>query len=94
VDEKLPLGEHTLQVNGITAAGESSSISLPVVVVESQVAASKNAMVSTEGEASTDTGAWTISNYICWLLILLLLLIIAFIVRRIYLASRKKKKHK
>ena len=94
VDEKLPLGEHTLQVNGITAAGDSSSISLPVVVVESQAVASKNAMVSGEGEASTDTGAWTISNYICWLLILLLLLIIAFIVRRIYLASRKKKKHK
>jgi hypothetical protein len=91
VDEKLPLGEHTLQVNGITAAGDSSSISLPVVVVESQAVASKNAMVSTEGPA---TGAWTISNYICWLLILLVLLIIAFIVRRIYLASRKKKKHK
>ena len=91
VDEKLPLGEHTLQVNGITAAGDSSSISLPVVVVESQAVASKNAMVSTDGPG---TGAWTISNYICWLLILLLLLIIAFIVRRIYLASRKKIKHK
>jgi len=94
VDEKLPLGEHTLQVNGITAAGESSSISLPVVVVESQAVASKNAMVSTAVEAGTGMGSWTVSNYICWLLILLLLLIIAFIVRRIYLASRKKKKHK
>jgi hypothetical protein len=91
VDEELPLGQHTLQVNGITASGESSSISLPVVVVESPEVAQSNAMPgSPQGDESSNY--FGISGYLIWFFWLLLLLIIAWAIRREYVAGKKRRK--
>ena len=91
VDEELPLGQHTLQVNGMTASGESSSISLPVVVVESPEVAQNNAMPgSPMGDESTNY--FGISWDLIWIFWLLLLLIIAWAIRREYVAGKKRRK--
>jgi hypothetical protein len=91
VDEDLPLGQHTLQVNGITASGESSSISLPVVVVDSPDVADSNAMPGSPlGDESTSY--FGISGYLIWIFWLLLLLIIAWAIRREYVAGKKRRK--
>ena len=90
VDETLPLGQHTLQVNGIMANGEGSSISLPVVVVESPEVAQSNAMPGSPlGDESTNF--FGISGYLIWFFWLLLLLIIAWAIRREYVAGRRRR---
>jgi len=47
VDENLPIGDHTLQVNGILPDGKTSSISMPVVLVDSIITAQNQAMPKT-----------------------------------------------
>lgn len=92
VENKIPLGQHTLQVKGILATGTSSSISMPVAVVESVEAASANAMPSTK--LSDETYLFGLPYLVFWiLLILTAVLVIAFWI--IFGAKRKKrKKHK
>jgi predicted acyltransferase len=34
VEKKIPLGDHTLQVNGLLADGRTSSVSMPVSIVD------------------------------------------------------------
>ena len=91
VENKIPLGQHTLQVNGILASGKSSSISLPVVVVESVKTARSNAMPSSI-MADDANYLFGIPLYVVWSLLFLLLLIIAWLVRRRYLAGKKRRK--
>jgi uncharacterized repeat protein (TIGR02543 family) len=91
VENKIPLGQHTLQVNGILASGKSSSISLPVVVVESVKAARSNAMPSSI-MADDANYLFGIPLYIVWSLLFLLLLLLAWLVRRRYLAGKKRRK--
>ena len=47
VDKTLPIGDHTLQVNGLLASGLSTSISMPVTVVEDIQTAKNQAMPKT-----------------------------------------------
>ena len=47
VEKELPLGDHTLQVNGILLDGKASSISMPVSVVDSIQIAKTQAMPKT-----------------------------------------------
>jgi hypothetical protein len=91
VENKIPLGQHTLQVNGILASGKSSSISLPVVVVESVKTPRSNAMPSSI-MADDANYLFGIPLYVVWSLLFLLLLIIAWLVRRRYLAGKKRRK--
>lgn len=47
VTGELPIGDHTLQINGELTNGQVSSVSLPVSIVESVAAAKSNAMPKT-----------------------------------------------
>ena len=47
VEDDLPIGDHTLQVNGILPDGKTSSISMPVVLVDSIITAQNQAMPKT-----------------------------------------------
>jgi hypothetical protein len=47
VEKELPLGDHTLQVNGILLDGKASSVSMPVSVVDSIQIANTQAMPKT-----------------------------------------------
>jgi hypothetical protein len=47
VKNELPIGDHTLQVNGLLPDGKTSSVSMPVTVVENIAAANKQAMPKT-----------------------------------------------
>jgi hypothetical protein len=47
VTGELPIGNHTLQINGELTNGQVSSVSLPVSIVESVAAAKSNAMPKT-----------------------------------------------
>jgi serine protease len=47
VTQELPIGDHTLQVNGLLPDGRSTSVSLPVIVVDSIATAKNQAMPKT-----------------------------------------------
>jgi hypothetical protein len=47
VKKQIPLGDHVLQVNGLLADGRTSSVSMPVSVVDNLVTAQSNAMPKT-----------------------------------------------
>ena len=47
VDRTLPIGDHTLQVNGLLASGQTTSVSMPVTVVEDIATAKGQAMPKT-----------------------------------------------
>jgi photosystem II stability/assembly factor-like uncharacterized protein len=70
VDKDFPLGNHTLQINGMLANGKTSSISMPVSVVESVEMASTQAMVKTVAEVKTTNTNF----YLVFLLIMLALI--------------------
>ena len=77
VDKDFPLGNHTLQINGMLANGKTSSISMPVSVVESVETATTQAMVKTTPVSDTSPR----SNF--WIILLLISLIIIgyFVIR-------------
>lgn len=91
VEMKIPLGDHTLQVNGFLADGRTSSVSMPVTVVDSPESARDNAFSETVSvveeplKNSTDT-------FNCYLAIFALILLALLIVgARLYLASARRK---
>jgi hypothetical protein len=47
VTQELPIGDHTLQVNGLLPDGRATSVSLPVVVVDTIATAKNQAMPKT-----------------------------------------------
>jgi hypothetical protein len=47
VTQELPIGDHTLQVNGLLPDGRATSVSLPVIVVDSIATAKNQAMPKT-----------------------------------------------
>lgn len=47
VKNQIPLGDHTLQINGLLADGRTSSVSMPVTLVDSIETARSNAMPKT-----------------------------------------------
>jgi hypothetical protein len=47
VTQDLPIGDHTLQVNGLLPDGKTSSVSMPVVVVDTIATAKSQAMPKT-----------------------------------------------
>jgi hypothetical protein len=47
VEKVLPIGDHTLQVNGLLADGRTSSVSMPVTIVDTLASAKSQAMPKT-----------------------------------------------
>jgi predicted acyltransferase len=52
VENKMPLGDHTLQVNGLLPDGRTSSVSIPVRVVDKAVAAASEEAPPVESPAT------------------------------------------
>lgn len=77
VEDELPLGDHTLQVVGITPTGEQRTVSMPVVVVEDKETAKAQALPPTILVDQNPVQAWLDSvNYL--ITILLILILVAF----------------
>jgi hypothetical protein len=74
VEKELPLGDHTLQVVGVTPTGEQRTVSMPVVVVEDRESATAQALPQAILVDQNPVEAWYQSiNYLLTLLFLLIL---------------------
>ena len=88
VEQELPLGDHTLQVVGITPTGEQRTVSMPVVVVEDKETAKAQALPPTILVDQNPVQAWLDSvNYL--LALLLILVVVALWV--LYGAWRRRR---
>ena len=88
VEQELPLGDHTLQVVGITPSGEQRTVSMPVVVVEDKETAKAQALPPTILVDQNPVQAWLDSvNYL--LALLLILVVVALWV--LYGAWRRRR---
>lgn len=88
VEQELPLGDHTLQVVGVTPTGEQRTVSMPVVVVEDKETAKAQALPPTILVDQNPVQAWLDSvNYL--LALLLILVVVALWV--IYGAWRRRR---
>ncbi|MFY9324918.1 MAG: hypothetical protein WAO29_00445, partial [Candidatus Nanopelagicales bacterium] len=88
VEQELPLGDHTLQVVGITPTGEQRTVSMPVVVVEDKETAKAQALPETILVDQNPVQAWLDSvNYL--LALLLILVVVALWV--LYGAWRRRR---
>ncbi|MGA0732737.1 MAG: fibronectin type III domain-containing protein, partial [Candidatus Nanopelagicales bacterium] len=77
VEQELPLGDHTLQVVGITPNGEQRTVAMPVVIVEDIETAKTEALPKTILVDQNPVQAWFESvNYL--ITILLILILVAF----------------
>ncbi len=77
VEQELPLGDHTLQVVGITPTGEQRTVAMPVVIVEDVETAKTQALPETILVDQNPVQAWFESvNYL--ITILLILILVAF----------------
>lgn len=56
VEKKIPLGDHTLQVNGLLADGRTSSVSMPVRILDNAVAVESEEAPLIETSATETTG--------------------------------------
>jgi hypothetical protein len=87
VDKNLPLGNHTLQVNGILSNGKTSSISMPVTVVENaDIAHSQATPKSNLGDENPVTKANNLS-YLIMAIFVLLLIFMLFGGSRLFLVA-------
>ena len=74
VEKDLPLGDHTLQVVGVTPTGEQRTVSMPVVVVEDRESATAQALPQAILVDQNPVETWFESiNYLLTLLLLLIL---------------------
>ncbi len=83
VEDELPIGDHTLQVNGLLPDGKTASISMPVTVVDSIETAKNQAMPKTIFVSENPVDKALKALY--WMLIVL-----AVIIFLIAAANRKK----
>jgi hypothetical protein len=91
VDKEFPLGNHTLQVNGILSNGKTSSISMPVTVVENADIAHSQA---TPESNLDDENPVTKANNVSYLIIaifILLLIIMLFGGSRLFLVAGRRR---
>ena len=91
VDKDFPLGNHTLQVNGILSNGKTSSISMPVAVLENADIAHSQA---TPKSNLVDEKPVTKANNVSYLIIaifILLLIIMLFGGSRLFLVAGRRR---
>jgi hypothetical protein len=91
VDKDFPLGNHTLQVNGILSNGKSSSISMPVTVVENaDIAHSK----ATPKSNLADENSVAKANNLSYLVIAIFVMILIFMLfggSRLFLVAGRRR---
>jgi len=73
VEKSIPLGDHTLQVVGVTSSGEQRSISLPVIVLDNKETAMNNSIENVIQVSQNPVQKWFDS--ISYLAILMFLVI-------------------
>jgi hypothetical protein len=75
VEKDIPLGDHTLQVVGVTSSGEQRSISLPVIVLDNKEAAMNNSIDNVIQVSQNPVQKWFDSlNYLAILMFLVIFL--------------------
>ena len=92
VDKNFPLGNHTLQVNGILPNGKISSISMPVTVVENAEIAQRQAMPKTIFVDENPVTKATNALYFLIALFVILILLLLFGGFRFFLIAFKRRK--
>jgi hypothetical protein len=90
VKKQIPLGDHTLQVNGLLADGRTSSVSMPVSVVDSLATAQSNAMPKTVFVNENPVAKATNTLYYLIALFAALLLFMLFGGSRLLLAAVRR----
>ena len=91
VDKNFPLGNHTLQVNGILSNGKTSSISMPVTVVENADIAHSQASPKSN---LVDENPVTKANNLSYLIIAIFVLILIFMLlgaSRLFLGAGRRR---
>ena len=91
VKKQIPLGDHTLQVNGLLADGRTSSVSMPVTVVDSVETAESKAMPKTVFVNENPVTKATNTLYFLIALFAALLLFMLFGGSRLLLAAVRRK---
>ena len=91
VKKQIPLGDHTLQVNGLLADGRTSSVSMPVSVVDSVATARSHAMPKTVFVNENPVTKATNALYFLIALFAALLLFMLFGGSRLLLAAVRRK---
>jgi hypothetical protein len=91
VDKNFPLGNHTLQVNGILSNGKTSSISMPVTVVENADIAHSQASPKSN---LVDENPVTKGNNLSYLIMAIFVLILIFMLlggSRLFLGAGRRR---
>ena len=87
VEKSIPLGDHTLQVVGVTSSGEQRSISLPVIVLDDKETAMNNSIENVIQVSQNPVQKWFDSiSYLA----LLLLLVIFLALWMLWIMRRRK----
>jgi hypothetical protein len=92
VKKQIPLGDHTLQINGLLADGRTSSVSMPVSVVDSLATAQSNAMPKTVFVNENPVTKATNALYFLIALFAILILLMLFGGWRLFLVAFKRRK--
>ena len=92
VEDNLPLGDHTLQVNGTLPDGKTSSISMPVVLVDTLATAQIQAMPKTILIDNNPVEAATNTFYFFIAALIALIIFMSFGGSRLLFAAFRKKK--
>lgn len=90
VKNKIPLGNHTLQVNGLLSDGRVSSVSMPVMVVDSvEIPAETTTAETNSADEATETKD---VPYLVTALLIFIILFVLFVVARLIWALAKRRK--
>jgi hypothetical protein len=89
VENELPVGDHTLQVKGLLEGGQTSSVSLPISVVESLEAN----QVMTQEPIDNNSSSKFILNWILLAVILVILVLIVAKRERLLILIKRRKKN-
>jgi hypothetical protein len=92
VDKNFPLGNHTLQINGTLPDGKSSSISMPVTVIENADIARNQAMPKTILVDENPVTRATDALYLIIAIFAFLILFMLFGGSRLFLAAVRRRK--
>jgi hypothetical protein len=92
VDKDFPLGNHTLQINGTLPDGKSSSISMPVTVIENADIARSQAMPKTILIDENPVTRATDALYLIIAVFAFLILFMLFGGSRLFLAAVRRRK--
>jgi hypothetical protein len=88
VENELPVGDHTLQVKGLLEGGQTSSVSLPISVVESLEA---NQVMTQEPIDNNSSSKFLLNWILLAVILVILVLIVAKRERLLILIKRRKK---